>query len=84
MLRGSVLRTGDGEEVEIENIVTGETILMTGLEGAARTLLTHGPVAEVMAVLENLQVDPKVSEPPKSVHILPRTPKYWLMHLYSP
>lgn len=43
------LPTDDDEEVE--NIETGETFPMTGQEGAARTLLTHGPVVEVkMAV----------------------------------
>jgi len=73
MLRESVLRKGDGGEVEIGTIVTGETILMTGLEGAARTLLTHGLVAEVMVILENLQADSKVSKPQKSVYTLPLT-----------
>jgi hypothetical protein len=73
MLRESVLRRGEGGEVEIGTIVTGETILMTGLEGAARTLLTHGLVAEVMVILENLQVDPKVSKLQKSVYTLPLT-----------
>ena len=47
--RGRGLPT-DGDE-EVENIETGETFPMTGQEGAARTLLTHGPVVEVkMAV----------------------------------
>jgi hypothetical protein len=73
MLRESVLRKGDGGEVEIGTIVTGETILMIGPEGAARTLLTHGLVAEVMVILENLQVDSKLSKPQKSVHTLPLT-----------
>jgi hypothetical protein len=73
MLRESVHRKGDGGEVEIGTIVTGETILMTRLEGAARTLLTHGLVAEVMVILENLQVDSKVSKPQKSVYTLPLT-----------
>jgi hypothetical protein len=43
---------------------------MTGLQGAARTLLTHGPVVEVMAILEILQADPRVLKLPKSVQAL--------------
>lgn len=66
-LRESGPRRGDDGEVETEIIVTGETILMTGLEGAARTLLTHGPVAEVTAILEGPKADLKVSKPAKSV-----------------
>jgi hypothetical protein len=81
MLNENVLRTGGGEEVEIEIIVTGETILMTGLEGAARTLLTCGPVAEVMAILESLQADPKASKSMKSVHPLPCILTHLLIHL---
>ena len=44
--RGSGLLTdGDGE---VENTEIGETFPMTGQEDAARTLLTRGPVVEVM------------------------------------
>jgi len=83
MLRESALRTGDGGEVEIETIVTGETILMIGLEGAARTLLTHGPVAEVMVILESLQEGPKLSKTSRLVHTLLGTLIYGLMNLGS-
>lgn len=54
---------GGDAEVETGTIETGETILMTGLQGAARTLLTHGPVAEEMVNLVNLQADQRVSKP---------------------
>jgi hypothetical protein len=81
MLNETVLRTDGGEGVEIEIIVTGETILMTGLEGAGRILLTRGPVAEVMVTLENLQADPKASKPPRSVHIPPHISSHLLIHL---
>jgi hypothetical protein len=66
---GSGRRIGGDTEVEIETTVTGETILMIGLQGAARTLLTHGPVVDVMAILETLQADPRVLKLPKSVQV---------------
>lgn len=66
---GSARRIGGDTEVEIETTVTGETILMIGLQGAARTLLTHGPVVDVMAILETLQADPRVLKLPKSVQV---------------
>jgi hypothetical protein len=59
MATGSALQTGGDAGVETEIIVTGETTLMIWLEGAARTLLTRGPVAEVMAIQGNLQAEPK-------------------------
>ncbi len=49
------LLIGGDVEVEIETTVTGETTLMTGLEDAARTLLTLGPVAEAKVLSESLQ-----------------------------
>lgn len=52
------LQTEDGAEVETEITVTGETILMIGHQGGGRTLLTRGPVAEVMEMLENLPTSP--------------------------
>jgi hypothetical protein len=82
-LTGSVLQTGDDGEAEIETIVTGETILMTGLEGAARTLLTLGPVAGVMATLESFQADPSLSKPRKSVPTLPLKVIYLLKYPHS-
>lgn len=44
--------TEDGVGAENEIIVTGETIPMTGLEDAARILLTHGPVVEEMIIAD--------------------------------
>ena len=72
MLNESVLPTDGEEGVEREIIVTGETTLMTELEGAARTLLTLGPVAEGMAIPESPQADLKASRPPRLVPTLPR------------
>ncbi len=64
-LTENVLQIGGGAEVETENIVIGETTLMTGHQGAGRTLLTRGPVAEVMAMLENLRTNPMLQKPVK-------------------
>ena len=49
------LPTDDDEEVE--NIETGEIIPMKGQEDAARTLLTHGPVAELMIAVQSHPAD---------------------------
>jgi hypothetical protein len=59
------LQIGDGAEVETENIETGETTLMTGHQGAGRTLLTRGPVVEVMPTRENLRLNPMLRNPAK-------------------
>lgn len=56
MARENGLQT-DGEE-EVGIIVTGEKALMIGHEGAARTLLTHGPVVEETIPVEIAQTDP--------------------------
>ena len=56
---------GDAE-VETANIVTGETTLIE-LEGAARKLLTLGPVAEEMVIPVSQQADLRASRQPKSV-----------------
>ena len=49
------LQIGGDAEVGNGTFETGETILMTGHEGAARTLLTRGPVVEVMEISANPQ-----------------------------
>lgn len=64
-------RTDGDAEVETEIIETGETILMIGPEGAARTLLTHGPVVEEMIPVENLQAGQNLPNPLMCVDILP-------------
>jgi hypothetical protein len=56
--KGSDRLTEDGVEAENEIIVTGETIPMTGLEDAARILLTHGPVAEEMTIADKRRTGP--------------------------
>ena len=55
-MTGNVLQIGGGAEVGSGIFETGETILMMGHEGAARILLTHGPVVEVMEVMETQQI----------------------------
>ena len=64
MLRGIVPQIVDGEEVGRGNIETGETTLMIGHQGAARTLLILGPVVEEITPQENHLADPKSSNPP--------------------
>jgi hypothetical protein len=57
-LIGIDLQTDGDAEVESEITVTGETILMMiGHEGAARILLTHGPVVEAKTIAASLQAD---------------------------
>jgi hypothetical protein len=62
----------DGDaEVESGIIVTGETIpMMLGHEGAARTLLTHGPVVEAKTIVASLQADQIASSRVRSVPFL--------------
>ena len=60
---------GEDAEAESEITVTGETILITWLEDAARTLLTRGPVAEVK-IARNQQAGLRMSKPTKLVFIL--------------
>jgi hypothetical protein len=75
-------RIDDEDEVESEITVTGETILMTGHEGAARTLLTHGPVAEEKIPVGNLQAGQNLPNQPRSVHILSLRRIQSLMYLH--
>ena len=70
------------EEVESEITVTGETILMIGHEGAARTLLTHGPVAEEKIPAANLQVGQNLQNQPRSVRVFVPVHIKSLMFLY--
>lgn len=73
---------GGEDEVESGITVTGETILMIGHEGAARTLLTYGPVAEEKIPVGSLQADQNLPNQLRSVHILtPRLIKS-LTYLY--
>jgi hypothetical protein len=74
-------RTGGEDEVESGITVTGETILMTRHEGAARTLLTHGPVAEEKTPVGNLQAGQNLPNQLRSVHILAPGPVKSLMYL---
>jgi len=57
---GSDLLTDDVGGVENEIIVTGETTPMIGLEGAARILLTRGPIAEAKTTVGSLQADLRI------------------------
>jgi hypothetical protein len=66
-LRGNALQIGGDAEVESGIIEIGETTLMIGLEGAARTLLIRGPVVEEIPTMGSLQAEPKPSKPARSV-----------------
>lgn len=66
------LRTDGDDEVENEITGTGETILMIGHGGAARTLLTYGPVVEEKIPVENLQAGPNLQNQQRSVHVAQR------------
>lgn len=50
---GTALQTGGDAEAASGTTETGETTLMIRHEGAAGTLLTQGPVAEAMVILEH-------------------------------
>jgi hypothetical protein len=49
-----------GDDAGVENIETGETILMIGLGSAMGTLLTRGPVVEATPIQGNCQTKPKL------------------------
>lgn len=62
---GNVPQTGGDIGVESVTIVTGEMIPMTGLEGAAGILLTHGPAAEAKITVGKLLPEMKRRKLPR-------------------
>jgi hypothetical protein len=79
MQKESGLLTGGGVEVGIETIVTGETTLMKGHEDAARTLLTHGLVAEAKVAWASLQTGQKAQSLPRLVEYMSTDTRFMLM-----
>lgn len=68
---GNDPQTAGDAEVESEITMTGETIhMMMGHEGAARTLLTRGPVAEAKTIAASLLAGLATSNQARSVHRL--------------
>jgi hypothetical protein len=59
------LQTDGDAGVENAIIVTGETTLMIKPRGAARTLLTLGPVVEEKITVENLQAKQRLPNLPR-------------------
>jgi hypothetical protein len=80
----SDLQTGGDAEAESGITGTGETTPMIGLEGAARILLTHGPVAEAKIIVGRLQVDRKARKPPRFAYTHRPLVNKWLNCLYRP